>query len=98
MSTSSDSVNVPNQSVKTCKKNVNILSVVVPNVRNDLIELSLPKFSNSAKQVIANFLMELDEYVALKKTSIEIKLPLCFGAIEDPFAKEWFPTVYDTVG
>jgi len=93
VSTSSDSVNVPNQSVKTCKKNVNILSVVVPNGRNDLNELSLPKFSNSAKQVITNFLMELDEYVALRKTSNELKLPLCFRAIEDPFAKEWLQSM-----
>jgi len=61
VSTCSDTVNVPNQSVKSCNENVNKLSVVVPNGRSDLNELSLPKFSNSAKQVVAHFFRELDE-------------------------------------
>jgi hypothetical protein len=61
VSTCSDSVNLPNQSAKPCNENVNTLSVVVPNGRNDLNEFSLPKFSNSAKQVVAHFLRELDE-------------------------------------
>jgi len=100
VSTCIDSVNVPNQSVKSCKENVNTLSVVVPNGGNDLNELSLPKLSNSAKQVVAHFLTELDEYsyFALKKTPNEPELPFCFRAIEDPFAEHWFATVYDTVG
>jgi hypothetical protein len=72
--------------------------VVVPNGCTDLNELSLPKFNNGAKQVVAHFLRELDKYFALKKTPNELKLPLCFRAIEDPFAKQWFTTVYDTVG
>ena len=50
------SVNVPKQSDKPCNENVNKLSVAVPNGRNDLNELSLPKFSNSAKQVVAHIL------------------------------------------
>ena len=62
VSTCSDSVNVPNQSDKPCNENVNTLSVVVSNGRN---ELSLPKFSKSAKQVVAHFLRELDEYFTL---------------------------------
>jgi len=98
VSTCSDCVNVPNQSVKSCNENVNTLSVVVPNGRNDLNELSLPKFSNSAKQVVAHFLRELDGYFALKKTPNELKLPLCFRAIEGPFVNQWFATVCDTVG
>jgi len=89
---------IPNQSVKSCNENVNKLSVVIPNDRNDLNELSIPKFSNSAKQVVAHFLRELDEYFTLKKTPNENKLPLSFSAIEDLFAKQWFATVYDTVG
>ena len=40
VSTCSDSVNVPNQSVKPCNENVNTLSVVVPNGRNDLKNLA----------------------------------------------------------
>jgi hypothetical protein len=87
VSTCSDSVNVPNESVKSSNENVNTLSVVVHNGLNDLNELTLPKFSNSAKQVVAHFLRELDGYFALKKTPNELKLPLCFGAIEDPFAQ-----------
>ena len=72
--------------------------MAVPNGRNDLNELSLPQCSNSAIQVVAHFLRELDEYFALKKTPNELKLPLCFRAIQDPFAKQQFATVYDTVG
>ena len=98
MSTCNDSVNVPNHSTRSCSDNVNTLSVVDPNGRNDLNELSLPKFSNSNKQVVAHFLRELDEYFSIRKTPNELKLPLCFRAIEDPFAKQWFATVYDTVG
>jgi len=91
-------VSVNNVHDNSCNENVNALSVVVPNVCTDLNELSLPRFNNSAKQVVANFLRELDEYFAIKKTPNALKLPLCFRAIEDPFAKQWFATVYDTVG
>ena len=87
--------NVPDIS---CNDNVNALSVVVPNGCTDLNELSLPKFNNSTKQVVAHFLRELDEYFALKKTPNELKLLFCFKTIEDPFAKQWFATVCDTVG
>jgi hypothetical protein len=95
---SARNVSVNNVPDTSCNGNVNALSVVVPNVCTDLNELNLPKFNNSAKQVVANFLKELDEYFALKKTQNELKLPLCFRAIEDPFAEQWFATVYDTVG
>lgn len=78
--------------------NVNASSVIFPNGCTYTNELSLPKFSNSARQVVAHFLRELDEYFALKKIPGEIKLPLCFRAIEDSFAKQWFATVYNTVG
>ena len=75
-----------------------MLSVVVPNGCTDINELSLPKCNNSAKQVVAHFLRKLDEYFTLKKTPNELNLPLCVRGIEDPFAKQWFATVYDTVG
>jgi hypothetical protein len=91
-------VSVNNVPEVSCNDNVNALSVVVPNVCTALTELSLQKFSNSAKQVVAHFLRELDEYFALKRTPNELKLALCFRAIEDPFAIQWFATVYDTVG
>jgi hypothetical protein len=82
--------NVPDIS---CNDSVNALSVVVPSGCTDLNGLSLPTFKNSAKQVVAHFLRELDEYFTLKKTPSELKLTLCFRAIEDPFAKQWFATV-----
>jgi len=87
--------NVPDIS---CNDNVNALSVVVSNGCTDLNELNLPKFNNSDKLVVALFLRELDEYFTLKKTPNELNLPLCVRGIEDPFAKQWFATVYDTVG
>jgi len=76
--------------------NENALSVVVRNGCPDLNELSLPNFNNSAKQVVAHFLRELDEYFALKKTRNELKLPLCFRAIVGRFDKEWFATIDDS--
>ena len=72
--------------------------MVLPSGTTDRNDLSLPKFSNSAKQVVTHFLRELEEYFTLRKIPSELKLPLCFRAIEDPFAKQWFATVYDTVG
>jgi hypothetical protein len=95
--TSACNVSVNNVSENSCNDYVNTLSVV-PSGCTDLNELSLPKFKNSAKQVVAHFLRELDEYFVLKRTPNELKLPLCFRAIEDPFAKQWFATIYDTVG
>jgi hypothetical protein len=82
----------------SCNTNVNALSMVVPNECADLNGLNLPKFKNSAKQVVIHFLCELDGYFTLKKMPNELRLPLCFRAIKDPFAKQWFATVYDAVG
>jgi hypothetical protein len=72
--------------------------VVVLNGYTNLDKFSLPKFKNSAKQVVTHFLRKLDEYFSIRKTSDELCLPLCFKAIEDPFAKQWFTTIYKTVG
>ena len=57
-------------------------------------ELSLPKFTDSSKQVAVNFVRELDEYFALKKTPEKLRIPLVFRAISDPFAKQWMLTAY----
>jgi len=80
-----------------CTENVSAGSVVAPNGHN-LEEFSLPKFKNSSKQLVTHFLRELDEYFVVRKTPVELKLPLCFKAIEDPFAKQWFTTIYKTIG
>jgi hypothetical protein len=79
-----------------CTKNVSAISVVTSN-GHDLDEFSLHKFKNSSKQLVTHFLRELDEYFVIRKTPAELKLPLSFKAIEDPFAKQWFTTVYKTI-
>jgi hypothetical protein len=69
----------------------------VHNLKSLLIqysELSLPKFSDSLKQVAVHFIRELDEYFSLRKTPEELHLPLVFCSITDPFAKQWMLTVY----
>jgi hypothetical protein len=88
-------VNVPDLA---CTENVSAASVVTPDGYTNLDEFSLPKFKSSTKQVVMHFLRELDEYFSVRKTPTELKLPLCFKAIEDPFAKQWFTTIYKTVG
>ena len=70
--------NVPDNS---CNGNVNALSVAVPNGCTDLNELSLPKFNNSAKQVVAHFLREIDEYFAIKKTPNELNFRFALGPL-----------------
>jgi hypothetical protein len=51
-------------------------------------ELLLPKVSDSSKQVAVCFIRELDEYFSLRKTPEELRLPLVFRSITDPFAKQ----------
>jgi hypothetical protein len=57
-------------------------------------ELSLPKFSDSLKQVAVHFIRELDEYFTPIKTPKELCLPLVFHSISDPFAKQWMLMTY----
>jgi hypothetical protein len=57
----------------------------------------MPKFTNSSQQVAVHFVRELDEYFALKKTPEELRLPLVFRAISDPFAKQWMLTAYGKI-
>jgi hypothetical protein len=63
----------------SCNDNVNASYVVFPNGCTYVSELNLPKFNNSAKQIVAHFLKELDDYFALKKTQKYLKLPLSLG-------------------
>jgi hypothetical protein len=53
---------------------------------SEYCQLSLPKFSDSLKHVAVHFIRELDEYFTLKKTPEELRLPLVFCSIADPFA------------
>jgi hypothetical protein len=57
-------------------------------------ELSLPKYSDSSKQVAFHIIRELYEYFSLKRTPEELRLPLVFRSISDPFAKQWMSTTY----
>ena len=57
-------------------------------------EISLPKFSDSLKQVAVHFIRELDEYFTLRKTPEELRILLVFLSISDPFAKQWILTNY----
>ena len=57
-------------------------------------ELLLPKVSDSSKQVAVCFIRELDEYFSLGKTPEELRLPLVFRSITDPFAKQWLLMAY----
>jgi len=57
-------------------------------------ELSLPRFTGSSQQVAVYFIRELDEYFSLRKTPEELRLPLVFRSISDPFVKQWMLTAY----
>jgi len=58
------------------------------------IGLSLPQFSDSSKQVAVHFIRELDGNFTLRKNPEELRLPLVFRSISDPFAKQWMLTTY----
>jgi hypothetical protein len=76
MSTCSEGANIP---INSCKDNVNALSVLVPNGCTDMTELSLPKFSNSAKQVLAHFLRELNDTLHSRKHQMNLNLRFALG-------------------
>jgi hypothetical protein len=61
---------------------------------NALNEFNLPVFSDSASQMIGNFLKYLDSYFELKGVPEQLKLPLASRAIQDPFAKSWLNAEY----
>ena len=77
----------------SCADNVNAPSESVVNA-SQYSELALPKFCDSSKQVAVHFIRELDEYFSLRKTPEELRLPLVFRSISDPFAKQWMSTTY----
>ena len=82
-----DGVNVPN-----------IVSVVNANSGmlaqcNPLNELSIPVYKDSSKQVVTQFLRELDSYFQIKGTPENLRLPLAIRAIEDQFAQEWISAI-----
>ena len=57
-------------------------------------ELTLPRFTDSSQQLAVHFLRELDEYFSLRKMPDELRLPLVFRSISEPFAEQWMLTAY----
>ena len=72
-------VSVSNVPDNSCTENVNALSVVLPSGTTDLNDLSLPKFSNSSKQVVTHFLRELEEYFTLRKHPVSSNFRSALG-------------------
>jgi len=54
-----------------------------------------PKFLDSNKQNVVQFLSELDEYYRLKNVSESLKLPIAMKAVSDDYSRQWIATVYD---
>jgi hypothetical protein len=88
-----DSVNATAAGAASCIKDVSEQSEKSADA-SQYNELALRKFSDSSKQVVVHFIRELDEYFRLKKTPEELRLPLVFRSISDPFAKQWMLTTY----
>ena len=61
----------------------------------ELCELTLPTFSDRTKQVPLHFIRDLDQYFNLRWTPDELRLPLVFRAIQEPFAKQWLSSSFD---
>jgi hypothetical protein len=85
--------NHTNPEVTHCNDIVSAQSVACQNA-SQYSELTLPSFTDSSKQVAVHFIRELDEYFELKETPQNLRLPLTFTAITEPFAKNWLSTVY----
>ena len=61
----------------------------------EICELTLPTFSDSTKQVPIHFIRDLEQYFNLRQTPDELRLNLVFGAIQEPFAKQWMSSSFD---
>jgi hypothetical protein len=82
-----NSVNVAND-VSVVNSNSGMLAQC-----NPLHELSIPVYKDSSKQVVTQFLRELDSYFQIKKTPENVRLPLAIRAIEDHFAQGWISAI-----
>jgi len=94
-SVSNDVISVINQPNSSCSHgNVNVTSELHTKSA-ELCELTLPTFSDSTKQVSLHFIRDLDQYFNLRRTPDELRLPLVFRAIQEPFAKQWLSGSFD---
>jgi hypothetical protein len=86
---------VINQPTNSCSHgNVNVTSELHAKSA-ELCELTVPTFSDSTKQVPVHFIRDLDQYFNLRQTPNELRLPLVFRAIQEPFAKQWLSSSFD---
>jgi hypothetical protein len=60
-----------------------------------ICKLTLPTFSDSTKQVPRHFIRDLDQYFDIKQTLDELRLPLVFRAVQEPFAKQWLSSSFE---
>jgi hypothetical protein len=58
-------------------------------------ELTLPTFTDCTSQVPLYFIRDLDLYFSLKRTPEEMRLPVVFRAVKEPFAKQWLSSAFD---
>jgi len=86
-----NTVNNTNTIATSCTENVIAQSETSVDT-SQYKQLSLPKISESLEQVAVYFIRELDGYFILSKTPEELRLPLVFRSISDPFAKRWMLT------
>jgi hypothetical protein len=85
--------NIINQRKNSCNYgNVNVTSELHTKIAG-LCELNLSTFSDSTKT--RHFIRELDQYFNLKQTHDELRLPLVFRAIQEPFANQWLSSSFD---
>jgi hypothetical protein len=76
----------------TCKNDVVIGDA---HFRSSVMSvLTLPKFSDSKKQHIVNFLEEIDSYFQLKYVPAEMGLPIAMKPITDEYTQQWLVTIY----
>jgi len=94
-SVTNDIISVINQPKSSCDHgNINATSEL--HVKSaELCELTLPTFSDSTKQVPLHFIRDLEQYFNLRRTPDELRLPLVFRAIQEPFAKQCLSSSLD---
>jgi len=94
-SVSNDVISVINQPNSSCSHgNVNATSDYHEKSAQ-LCELTLATFSDSTKQVPLHFIRDLEQYFNLRRTPDELRLPLVFRAIQEPYAKQWLSSSFD---
>jgi hypothetical protein len=61
---------------------------------NVLTELQLPRFSDSGRQNVVQFICQLNDYFRLKNVEESLKLPLAYQAVGDGYCRQWLATTH----